>query len=238
MSDWALKRFWAEVRTVPVSGGWSVELDGRPIRTPGRDALTLPTPALADAIAAEWSAQEGNVRPESMPCTRAANSAIDKVTAKAAGVADLLLGYGETDLICYRAESPEELTQLQAQAWDPLLDWARSALGAPLVVTAGIVPVPQPRSALGALRARLEEQDAFAMTALHDLVTLSGSLIIGLAAQGGVLADEELWIRSRVDEDWQERQWGRDAEAAEAASARRDAFLQAARFHRLSRPSA
>jgi chaperone required for assembly of F1-ATPase len=153
-------------------------------------------------------------------------------------VVDLLLYYGETDLVCYRAEVPSGLADAQATAWDPLIDWARSALHAPLVATTGVVHVRQPDRARAGLRVAVETQDAFALTALHDLVTLSGSLVIGLAAQERALEPEDLWARSRVDEAWQESQWGRDAEAAQMEEAKRADFLRAAEFHALSRPPA
>lgn len=235
MSEWARKRFWTEARAERGADGWVVLLDGRPVRTPVRNALTLPSEALARAVAEEWQAQEGEIDPYAMPLTRSANSAIDKVIPQFDAVAELLLSYGETDLLCYRADAPEALAARQAELWDPLLDWSRGALRAPLVATAGIVPVTQPAASRSALDAAIRSQDAFALTALHDLVTLSGSLVIGLAAQAGFLAPEELWARSRVDEDWQQAQWGTDAEAAEAAAAKRTDFLHAARFHVLSR---
>jgi chaperone required for assembly of F1-ATPase len=238
MTEWRMKRFWSDARPAQAEGGWAIALDGKPVHTPARAPLVVPTEALAEAMAEEWRRQEEAVDPGAMPLTRAANSAIDKVGPQFARVAEMLAEYAETDLVCYRAESPEALADAQAEAWDPLMDWARSALRAPLVATAGILPVEQPAHALGALRGRIERQDSFALTALHDLVTLSGSLVIGLAAQEGVLPPEDLWERSRVDEAWQERQWGRDAEAAEATARKRAAFLEAARFHVLSRAAA
>jgi chaperone required for assembly of F1-ATPase len=238
MSEWALKRFWTDATIEARADGWAVLLDGRQVRTPARAVLVLPTEALARAVAAEWAAQEGEVRPARMPLTRASNAAIDAVPPRFSEVVDLMLDYGETDLVCYRADAPEGLAAAQAEAWDPLMDWARSALRAPLVATVGVMHVAQPAPARAALRRAVERQDAFALTALHDLVTLSGSLVIGLAAQSAVLEPEELWQRSRVDESWQESQWGRDAEAAETAAAKRADFLQAARFHALSRPGA
>jgi chaperone required for assembly of F1-ATPase len=238
MSEWALKRFWTEAHAEPTDEGWTILLDGRPVRTPARAALRLPTEALARRIAAEWQAQEGEVRPDRMPLTRAANSVIDKVAPAVGAVAELLLDYGETDLVCYRAVAPEGLALAQAEAWDPLIDWARSALNAPLVATAGVMHVPQPERARTGLRDAVVGQDVFALTALHDLVTLSGSLVIGLATQAEVLAPGELWARSRIDEAWQESQWGRDAEAARMEQAKRADFLNAAELHALSRPSA
>ena len=235
MSEWRRKRFWAEATAEAVEDGWIVTLDGRAVQTPAKAPLLLPTARLAQAIAAEWAAQEGEIDPFSMPVTRAANSAIDKVRPQRAQVVAGLVAYAETDLICHRAESPESLAQSQAEAWDPLLDWARSGLGAPLIATAGILPVAQPETSLTALHDRVAAEDAFALTALSELVSLSGSLVIGLAAVDAVLPVEELWRRSRIDETFQESRWGVDEEAAVAAAARREDFLRAARLYTISR---
>jgi chaperone required for assembly of F1-ATPase len=239
MGEWKVERFWTETRAIKnPEGGWAVHLDSRPLRTPAKLPLVLPSPALARAVAAEWDSQDGKIDPMSMPFTRSANAAIDKVMPQFAEVAALIAEYGETDLCCYRAESPVELVARQAEAWDPLLDWAGSSLGAPLHAAVGIVPVAQPEDSMEALRARLTPLDAFAMTALHDLVSLSGSLLIGLAAVEGLLPIEELWIRSRVDESWQEGLWGADEEATATAESKRRAFFHADRFYRVSRPFA
>ncbi|MFV0359723.1 ATP12 family chaperone protein [Tropicimonas sp.] len=235
MSGWKVRRFWISAEAVADRDGWGVRLDGRPVRTPARAPLRLPTRPLAEAIAAEWNAQQGDIDPLSMPLTRSANAAIDKVVPQFAEVAGLIAAYGETDLCCYRAEGPRSLVVLQAQAWDPLLAWIGETHGIRLVRTAGIVPIPQPEASLTALRGLLDRMDAFALTALHDLVALSGSLVIGLAAAAELMPAEELWARSRIDEDWQESQWGADEEATAQALLKRGAFLHASRFHRLSR---
>ncbi len=230
MTEWKAKRFWTEAQVAEVEGGWEVRLDGRPVRTPGKQPLVLPTLALAEAIAAEWDAQEGVIDPLSMPCTRTANSAIEKVAPQKAEVAALLAAYGESDLLCYRAEGPAALIERQAAAWDPLLDWARTVLGAPLVPTAGIVHVAQPADSLSRLAARVAALGPFELAAFHDLVALSGSLVIALAVLDGHAPPEALWDVSRIDEMWQEEQWGTDEEAAEAAARRRGDFLQAKTF--------
>lgn len=236
MAEWKAKRFWKLAEIVPSETGWGVALDGRPVRTPTKAPLLLPSRALAEEIAGEWNAQEGEIDPTSMPFTRSANSAIDKVVPQFAEVAQLIAAYGETDLCCYRAEAPELLARQQAEAWDPMLDWARGAFGASLTPTIGVVPISQPETSLAALRRRVEDSDAFALTALHDLVSLSGSLIIGLAAIDEIFPADELWRRSRIDETFQQSQWGIDEEAAADADLKRQAFLHAAIFHRLSRP--
>ena len=234
MTEWAAKRFWSEVAVVPEEGAFALRLDGRPLRTPAKAALRLPTPALAEALAEEWRAVGEVVDPLAMPATRAANAALDKVAPQREAVVAELAGYGASDLLCYRAEAPPGLVARQAEAWDPLLDWAEAAHGARLAVTAGVMPAPQDARALERLAAPLRRADAFALTALSDLVALSGSLVIGLAAVSGEWDPDELWARSRTDEAWQEEAWGRDAEAAEAAASRRRDFLRAERFHALA----
>lgn len=238
MAEWKLKRFWKTAEAVPVEGGWEIRLDGRPVRTPAKARLVLPSRALAEAVAAEWADQQGEVDPLSMPMTRSANAAIDKVVPQRAEVAALIAAYGETDLCCYRAEVPEGLVARQVAAWDPMLDWAGSAFGAPLAVTVGVLPVTQPEASLEALQDRVAAEDAFALAALHDLVALTGSLVLGLAAAEGVLPGEEIWRRSRIDETWQEEQWGIDDEAADVAARKFGDFLHALAFYRLSRPFA
>lgn len=231
MSEWAAKRFWTEVTTDAADGGFAVFLDGRQVMTPGKAPLILPTRALAQAVAAEWEAQDKLINPQTMPYTRSANSAIDKVAPQKDEVVSIVAAYGETDLLCYRATGPEGLITRQVEGWTPLLAWAEQALGAPLAVTSGVLPVDQPGPSLARLRARVEVLDAFALTALHDLVALSGSLIIGLKVLDTPDRAEELWALSRIDETWQAEQWGEDEEAAETADSKRRDFLQAVALH-------
>lgn len=235
MSVWAARRFWTTASAVPVEGGFTVHLDGRPVRTPLKAPLILPTLALAEAVAAEWQAQEGTVKPETMPFTRMANSAIDKVRPQFAAVADLLAEYGGSDLLCYRAEGPADLVARQAQSWDPLLNWARQELGAALRSTTGVMPVAQSEASLAALRSLVHAFGPFELAAFHDLVSISGSLVLALAVARDRIGAEEAWTLSRVDEDWQIALWGEDEEAAEVAARKRDALLLADRFLRLCR---
>jgi chaperone required for assembly of F1-ATPase len=236
MTGWKARRFWSEAAAAPsAEGGWEVLLDGRAVRTPAKARLLLPSRALAEAIASEWAAQEKEIAPHRMPLTRAANAAIDKVRTQRAEVVAMLAAYGETDLLCHRAEAPAELVRRQAEAWDPLLAWCAASLGAPLVPKAGVMPGTQPAASLAALRAALEALDDFELTAAHDLVSLPGSLVIGLAAVHGQGEIDALWQASRIDETWQQELWGEDAEAAEAARLRQADFRAAARFLALSR---
>jgi chaperone required for assembly of F1-ATPase len=209
-------------------------LDARPLRTPAKAPLVVPARALAEALAAEWQAQEGQLRPETMPLTRAANAAIDRVAPQRTAVVAEILRYGETDLLCYRAAAPRGLAARQAAAWDPLLDWAAGRFGARLIPVAGVMPMAQPAPALAALEAAVARFESFGLTGLHELVALSGSLVIGLAAAHRADDPEALWQATRIDEDWQIEQWGEDAEAARAAAAHAAAFRQALHFLRLA----
>lgn len=231
MNEWAPRRFWTEVEVAPEGGAFAVTLDGCPVRTPRKARLLVPTRAFAEAVAEEWRAQEDVVDPRAMPATRLANAALDTVRASREEVVDALAGYGATDLLCYRAERPEALARRQGAGWDPLLAWAAEALGADLAVARGVMPVPQPPAGLARLRERVAAFDDFGLAAFHDLVALSGSLVLALAVAMGRLDPEEAWRLSRLDEDHQIEEWGEDEEAAEAAARRRAAFLDAARFH-------
>lgn len=235
MSEWAAKRFWTEALVVPAPGGYEVRLDARILRTPLKSPLVLPTAAMAEAVAAEWAAAGELIDPRAMPVTRSANSAVDKVATQRGEVADLLAEYGATDLLCYRAGAPEALVERQAGAWDPFLDWAREAHGAALRTTTGVMPIAQDPKALACLRAPLDAADAFALTALHDLIALSGSLVIGLAVADAAWETDAAWTASRLDELWQFEQWGEDFDAVALAERKRGDFLHAARFLSLSR---
>ena len=233
MSEWKAKRFWKQASATQTDGGWQVLLDGRPVRTPAKAALLLPSRALAEAVAAEWDAQEERIDPRAMPATRTANSAIDKLALQREEVAEMLASYGASDMLCYRAETPAELVARQAAEWDPLLDWAETAYGARLRPTAGIMPVTQDAAALERLAAPVREMEPFALAAFHDLVALSGSLVLALAVVADRLDPEEAWRLSRIDEEWQIEQWGEDEEAEAMAQVKRAAFLDAARFWKL-----
>ncbi len=233
MAGWVAKRFWKEAAVAEEPGGFAVLLDGRGVRTPAKRPLILPTRALAEAVASEWQAQEGQVRPETMPVTRSANSALDKVAPQFDEVTERLAAYGGTDLLCDRATAPEALVARQAQAWDPVLAWAARRFEAPLETTAGVMHQAQPETSLTRLADHVRGFSPFQVAGFHDLVAISGSLILGLGVTEGHLLPEEAWELSRLDESWQIEQWGADEEAAEIEAFRRTAFLQAARFYAL-----
>ena len=233
MSEWKVKRFWKEAAVEEEAEGFAVQLDGRPVKTPAKRALILPTRAMAEAVAAEWDAQEEEIRPHLMPVTKTANAAIDKVATQHAEVADMLAAYGDSDLLCYRADYPEGLVARQTEQWDPMLDWAASALGARLEPRTGVMHAPQDPGTLERLRQQTHALGAFELAAFYDLVSLSGSLILGFAAAHGVRSLDEIWTISRLDELWQAEQWGQDDEAEAAAAVKRDAFLHAGRVFTL-----
>jgi len=234
MTEWKAKRFWKETTVTSEGDGWQVLLDQRPVRTPAKAAMILPTEPMAQAIAEEWASQEGEIDPLSMPVTRSANAAIDRVAPQQAEVAEMLAAYAETDLLCHRAGQPEALATRQAEGWDPVLDWAAESLGARLVATEGVLPATQPANSLARIADELGRVEPFRLTALHDLVTLSGSVLLGLAVAHGRLDPDTAWGLSRIDEDWQIEQWGPDEEAAAQTAHRAAQFAHAVRFWRLA----
>jgi len=234
MADWAAKRFWEETAVVPSGDGFTVELDGRSVKTPAKSLLVVPTAIMAEAIAAEWAAQGEKIDPMTMPVTRGANAAIDKVATQKAEVVEMLAAYGDSDLLCYRATGPDELVSLQRAAWDPLLDWAAISLGASLVSADGVMHVPQESNALKRLSSAVAEQTPFQLAGFHDLVSMSGSLILAFAVTHGRLTPAEAWSISRIDEEYQISQWGADEEASEITETKRQAFEQAAQFYDMS----
>ena len=222
-----MKRFYAHVAAVSDGSGWTVCLDGKPVRTPGRVPLDLPTAELAAAVADEWASQDATIRPATMPLTGFAYAAIDRVAPDRPGFARGLAVFAETDLLCYRAEGPADLVARQAAAWDPLLAWARARYDVGFFVTAGIVHAAQPAATLARIGAAYAAFDDFRLAALHPVVTIAGSAVIGLAVAEGYLDADTAYAAGQLDEIWQADQWGRDPLAA-AAQAERQAALAAA----------
>jgi chaperone required for assembly of F1-ATPase len=225
-----VKRFWKNAAAVERDGGWSVELDGKPLRTPARVPLAVPTSALAEAIVEEWNRVEDKVDPRGMPLTGLANAAIDRVAPDKQAFAAGLARYAEGDLACYRAEGPHELVDRQGQSWDALLGWARRRFDVDFRTTSGILHVPQPSGTVEQLAHAVGALDAFRLAGLSPLVTIGGSLIAALGVLEGAFAPEAAWDSVSIDERWQLEQWGADAEAEAALENRRRDFMAAARF--------
>ena len=230
MSEWKAKRFWQQAHAEAVDDGWTVRLDARAVNTPGKATLLVPTEALALSIAAEWDAQEDAIDPHTMPFTRMANSAIDKLRVQRPQVADMLADYGDADLLCYRAQAPAELVARQARVWDPYLEWGAKALGARLQPHSGLMHRSQDADALARLSQHTHALTTFELAAFHDLVSLTGSLVLGFATARHKGDPNDIWSASRLDETWQEEQWGVDEEAQETAEIKRSEFFQAKSF--------
>jgi chaperone required for assembly of F1-ATPase len=210
------RRFYKEVSTEQGPSGYQILLDGKPVRTPGSNALALPSQGAAGLVAAEWSAVGERIDPGRMPLTRLANTAIDGVATDTQAVIEDILKYCASDLICYRAAGPEGLVEAQNRHWDPILDWLLDELGAGFVMAEGVHHVAQPKSAMAAFGSRLKLSDSpMAATCLHTMTTLTGSAMLALAVAERRLTAEQAWTAAHVDEDWNIRLWGQDAEAAE-----------------------
>jgi chaperone required for assembly of F1-ATPase len=225
-----VKRFYKDVATDRSQGAWEIRLDGRPVKTPARAALALPSERLAEAVAEEWRAQGDTIQPRSMPLTGLANAAIDRIAPDPAAFARGLAVYGESDLTCYRADGPEPLVRRQAGAWDPVLAWARRRFDVDFEVITGVMHRAQPARTTEQLGRALAARDPFRLAALAPLVTISGSLLIALALDEGEIDLETAWAAATVDEAWQTEQWGEDAEAAARLEARRAEFEAAYRL--------
>ena len=225
-----MKRFWRAASVEEQDAGYTILLDARPVKTPARSALALPTRALAEAIAAEWDAQADTIDPRAMPLTGLANAAIDRVAPDPATFAGGLAQFGASDLLYYRAERPRRLVELQAAAWDPLLDWARRRFDVDFVLGSGVMPVDQPEATVRALAPAVAAYDPFRLAALSPLVTVGGSLIAALALAEGAVARDAAWTAVTIDEQFQLDEWGSDAEAEKALAARREDFDAGARL--------
>ncbi|MEL7303552.1 MAG: ATP12 family protein [Pseudomonadota bacterium] len=228
------KRFYKTAGVDEVCEGddvsFALALDGRPARTPAKGRLAVPSRQLAVAIAAEWDEQEEIIDPSRMPLTKLANTVIDGIVSREDRVAEEIAAFAGTDLLCYRADHPDSLVRLQAEAWDPVLDWADGEFGARLILQTGIMPIDQPERAMAAIEKIVSARDAHELGALHVLTTLSGSAILALAVHHRHISPADAWAKAHVDEDWQISQWGEDAEAHARRALREAEFLSAANY--------
>lgn len=224
------KRFYKAVSVAEADGGYQILLDGRAVRTPKKLHLTVPTRSLAEAIASEWAAQGEHIDPATMPLSKLAITAIDGVTGTMTEVAADIVHFAGSDLICYRAEAPEALAEIQAAAWDPVLRWVEEASGARFFLAEGVMPVTQSPEALSRFADLVAPFGAFALASLHVMTTLTGSAFLAMAVAREHLTPEEAWAKAHVDEDWQIARWGVDVEAADRRARRRTEMLAAAQF--------
>ncbi|MEO8420266.1 MAG: ATP12 family protein [Hyphomicrobium sp.] len=225
------KRFYqkVDVREEP-GGGFAVLLDGRPVRTPKKLQLQVPTRALAEAIAAEWSAQTERIDPATMPLSKIAITTIDGVEENAPEVAAEIVRFAGSDLLCYRAEGPSALADLQSMTWDPTLSWIEAETGERFLLAEGVMPVTQSRHALEGFATLLVPFNAFALACLHVMTTLTGSAFLALAVAKGRMSLAEAWAAAHLDEDWQIARWGIDVEAADRRERRWQEMQSAGRF--------
>ncbi len=231
-----MKRFYKQASARPIEGGWEILLDDRAVKTPARHPLVVPSEAVAGAIAAEWDAQGEKVDPRSMPLTGLANAAIDRVATDREAFARGLSSYGESDLLCYRADHPNALVERQVEHWDPILAWARRRFDVDFEIVCGIIHKAQHEMTLKQLRQAVSVLDPFELAGLAPLVTISGSLVIALALAEDAVDLNRAWEAATVDEAFQTEQWGEDAEAAAALENRRRDFEAGYRFLTLLRP--
>jgi chaperone required for assembly of F1-ATPase len=232
-----VKRFYRKAEPVQRAGGHGITLDGKLTKTPGKRDLVVPNEALAAAIAEEWNAQEAEVRAATMPLTRFATTTVDRVATQREVIVRQTANYAATDLVCYRAAHPPALAARQQAVWQPLIDWAVLGYDAPLSVTTGVIPTKQSATSLRAFAAAVDEQDDFALTALHVATAAAGSLVIGLALIEGHLDAAGAFAASQLDESFQIEVWGEDAEQAERRRTLAADIQAAARFISLLRLS-
>jgi chaperone required for assembly of F1-ATPase len=228
-----VKRFYKSAAVIGEAAPFGVALDGRPLRTPAREALSVPTLPLAEAIAAEWNGQGEEILPRSMPLTGLANAAIDRVAPDTPAFADTLSRFAENELLAYRAEGPAPLVVRQRAEWDPLLAWARARYDVDFRLVEGIIHQPQPAATLARIKAAYGAFDAFRLAALNPVVTISGSAVIGLAVAEAKLDAEAAWDAGHLDELWQAEQWGKDPLAEAGHKERQGDLAAAVRFLRL-----
>ena len=230
-----MKRFYQRAEAVPADGGHAVALDGRLIKTLGKCNLVVPSAALAAAVAAEWDAQQQEVRRARMPLTRLADATIDRGAAQRDAIVRQVADYAGTDLVCYRAAHPPALAARQQAVWQPLIDWAAGRYDAPLMVTSGVIPAIQPAASLAAFTAAVAAHDDYALTALHAATVACGSLVIALALLEGRVDAGEAFAASQLDESFQNEAWGEDAEEAQRRATLAADIAAAARFVALLR---
>lgn len=228
-----MKRFYKAVGVTPEESGFSVRLDDRPVKTPAKNGLLLPTRPLADAIAGEWEAQPEEIDPHSMRLTRLANSAIDRVTEHREAVIGEIAGFADTDLVCYRAAEPEALAEKQGAGWDPLVSWAAERHGIDLRTTTGLLPVAQSEASAKAVQAAIRAFDVFTLAGLHLVTSACGSVVLGLAVADGRIDGPAAWELSLIDETFQIEEWGEDPEATKRRAGLLEDITAAAEYLRL-----
>ena len=232
------KRFYDTVSVEPEEGGFAVRLDGRTVKTPGKNVLRLPTQAAAELVADEWRAQAQEIDPATMPATRLANTAIDAIAGQEDEVFADIVRFSGTDMLCYRADGPQELVARQSDHWDPVIDWVASVHGARFILAEGIIHQEQPEEAVSAYSEALRPfAGAIDLACLHVVTTLTGSALLALAFAHGRLGRDEVWSLAHLDEDWTDEHWGTDAEAQARREKRFEEMVAATALFASLRPA-
>jgi chaperone required for assembly of F1-ATPase len=227
-----MKRFYRDVTVAPGEHGHQILLDGRPMRTPAKEFFAAPTAPLAEAIADEWRGQGDAIRPDAMPLTRLASTAIDRMPVQRQAAIEEVVAYADTDLVCYRAAEPFELVQRQHQMWQPMLDWLSHTYGVRLAVTTSVLLVAQPAAACARLRGAIEDLGDWPLVGMHMATTALGSLVLGLGLLHGRLDADAALAASLLDELYEIERWGSDVEVERRHQALRRDVSGAARFLR------
>lgn len=230
-----MKRFWKEVTVAQVNGGWQVALDGRLIKTQGKQAQIVPGRALTELLAREWAMQGEEVDPASFSHRDMADYAIDMIASGEDDVVTKLLGFMDTDTLCYRADPDEAFYRRQLEVWEPLLTAFEQREGVKVERASGVLHRPQPVETLTSLKVKLESLDPLLLAALFTLTSLSASLVIGLTALEDNADAEVLWSAANLEEDWQIELWGEDYEATARRERRFGDFKRAMEFARAAR---
>lgn len=223
-----MQRFYKNAGFLEEADGFAVALDGKPVKTPGGRPLTVPSQAVARAAADEWAAQGEQVDPAAMPVTRFVSSVLDGVAARADEVAEAVVAYGATDLLCYRADGDADLAAEQRRLWDPPLDWLAATHSVELVAVNGIRPVEQPAEALERLGALVHRRDPWRLAGLHTATTVTGSAVLALALDEGAFGLERVWQAAMLEEMHQIARWGDDEEARKRRAGLRRELEEAA----------
>ena len=214
MSSSSAKRFWKVTSVIADERGYAISLDEREVKTPMGLPFIVKTETLASVIRKEWDDQVEHIDPNSMPIYKFAVTSLDRVSTQRSAVVDELSAYGANDLLCYREDRDPKLAEYQDQVWQPFLDWAAEMFSVNFVVFKGIMPGDQDQESISKLRDAVDRFDDYQLSGLHTLVTVSGSLVLGLAAAYNQAPLDDIIKASFLDDLWQQDKWGYDEEVA------------------------
>lgn len=228
-----IRKFYKKATVVGKQAPYNVALDGRKMKTPLKSVLEIPTKALAKAIAREWNEQGEFIEIAQMHLTKYANIAIDQVGPRKEETIDEITAYASSDLVCYRADTPQGLVERQSLSWDAVLKWAENSHNLNFICVAGIVYASQPVTSLALFHKLLSKRDDHALTVIYNITTLTGSALLALSVVEGGISSDECWSAAHIDEDWNIEQWGTDEDASARREKRRAEFDGLLTFYNL-----